>query len=68
MDPSDVIADPLFCDPVNGEFTVDGASPCLPQNSNGCGLIGAHWQGCGVVSVDPSTWGQVKAQFRGEEQ
>lgn len=59
-----VVADPEFCDPENGVFTVSGNSPCLPANSNGCGLIGVFGQGCGAVSVEPSSWTAIKAMYR----
>ncbi|MBD3348140.1 MAG: T9SS type A sorting domain-containing protein [Candidatus Eisenbacteria bacterium] len=38
--------DPLFCDAANGDLTLAGDSPCLPQH-NTCGVLyGAHGQGC----------------------
>ncbi len=41
--------DPLFCDPLAGEFTVSDASPCLPAN-NGWGVqVGAYGAGCGRI-------------------
>ncbi len=39
-------ADPFFCDAPADDFTLRGDSPCLPENSGGCGLIGALAQGC----------------------
>ncbi|MCA9728430.1 MAG: right-handed parallel beta-helix repeat-containing protein, partial [Candidatus Eisenbacteria bacterium] len=53
-------ADPLFCIPLacesapsaEGGFTVDSASPCLPE-MEGCGLIGAFGQGCDGTSSLP---------------
>jgi hypothetical protein len=36
-----VVADPMFCDSEGHVYTVSVNSPCLPENSNGCGLIGA---------------------------
>ena len=48
---------PLFCDPGNGDLTLDANSPCLPNGiSNLCGqLIGAFGEGCGVVTgIDDS--------------
>jgi len=60
-------ADPLFCGPKNGDFTLSGQSPCLPGNhpdGADCGLIGAHGQGCGPVSVEPETWAAIKARYR----
>ncbi len=46
-------ADPLFCDPENGDFTLGDVSPCLPAN-NECGVqIGAYGQGCtGCFDID----------------
>lgn len=41
------VADPLFCSPPAGDFTLAQASPCAPPNSPaGCGLIGALGVGC----------------------
>ncbi len=56
--------DPLFCDRPNGDFTLDGASPCAPPQSGSCGLVGAYEVGCGAVPIEPATWGSVKASFR----
>ncbi|MFN8177684.1 MAG: right-handed parallel beta-helix repeat-containing protein [bacterium] len=66
LDPTDIEADPWFCDTAANDFTVNAASPCLPGNGNpSCTeLIGAWGQGCGVVSVEPSTWGRIKNSFR----
>jgi len=67
-DATDRVVDPLFCNTEAGDFTLHSLSPCLPANSMGCGLIGALGEGCGTVSVEPSTWGRIKASFRGEEE
>ncbi|MBZ0270215.1 right-handed parallel beta-helix repeat-containing protein [bacterium] len=64
LSPTDRIADPQFCDPDNGDYTLQGTSPCLPDLSLGCGLIGALGQGCGTVSLTPETWGRIKSGFR----
>jgi hypothetical protein len=59
--------DPLFCDPENGDYTLDGCSPCLPGNhpdGADCGLIGALGQGCGATSVEESSWGRIKSLYR----
>jgi hypothetical protein len=61
---TDRVVDPLFCDVSSHDFTVRQDSPCLPENSLGCGLIGAFDVGCGVISVDPTSWGKVKTYFR----
>jgi hypothetical protein len=39
-------ADPFFCDPDSGDFTLLVSSPCLPINNPACGLVGALGQGC----------------------
>jgi hypothetical protein len=59
-----VVADPLFCDAGGGVYTVATNSPCLPDHSNVCGLIGAFGQGCGVVSIESLSWAGVKALYR----
>ena len=66
LDPTDLEADPWFCNAAGDDFTVNTASPCLPGNGNpSCTeLIGAWGQGCGAVSVEPSTWGKIKAGYR----
>jgi hypothetical protein len=64
LGPTDLVSDPQFCDPSAQDFTVNAASPCLPWNNNGCGQIGAWGLGCGPVSVEPSSWGQIKALYR----
>jgi predicted outer membrane repeat protein len=40
-----ISADPLFCDPENGDFHLRPESPCQPDSSE-CGLIGAWPVGC----------------------
>jgi hypothetical protein len=61
---TDRVIDPQYCDAPNGDFTVFDTSPCLPVNSAGCGLIGAHDQGCGSVSVEFRSWGKIKEGYR----
>jgi len=58
-------ADPLFCDPENGDFTLCADSPCAA--AAGCGLVGAFGIGCdacGEISVEHTTWGGIKSLFR----
>ena len=62
--PTDIHADPLFCDPVILDFGLEAASPAAPANSGGCGLIGAHDVSCGTVPVESDTWGRIKNQYR----
>jgi hypothetical protein len=66
LDPSDRIVDPEFCDVEEKDFTVTGTSPCLPQNSMGCGQIGSLGQGCGVISVEPNSWAKIKMRYSGD--
>jgi hypothetical protein len=53
-----VTADPRFCragapDELDTRYGVAVDSPCLPENSGGCGLVGAFGQACEVpVAVD----------------
>lgn len=60
---TDIVSDPLFCDPEALDLTVDSASPAVEENSPDCGAIGAHGVGCGTVSLEPETWGRIKARF-----
>jgi hypothetical protein len=64
VQPTDLFVDPEFCDAENGDFTVSVDSPCLPENSNGCGLIGAFGEGCGTISVDAASWAEIKGRYR----
>ncbi|MEZ5065749.1 MAG: right-handed parallel beta-helix repeat-containing protein [bacterium] len=59
--------DPLFCDLENHDFTVRENSPCVEPGSLGCGQIGAFGAGCGIVSVDPSSWSRIKSSYRNGE-
>jgi hypothetical protein len=61
---TDRVVDPEYCDAPSGDLTLYETSPCLPANSAGCGLIGAHDQGCGSVSVEATSWGRVKEGYR----
>jgi len=56
--------DPLFCDPENGDFTLDCNSPCATENSPECAQIGAWPVGCGPTPVMDTTWGAIKSLFR----
>jgi hypothetical protein len=58
-------ADPLFCRPRLFDYQISSASPCAAANApSGCGQIGARPVGCSIVSVEPSTWGRMKAMWR----
>jgi hypothetical protein len=43
---SDFHADPLFCDPAGGDYTLFETSPCAEDNSGGCGTVGARGPAC----------------------
>jgi len=61
-----VSADPLFCGSLNLDepLTLHSTSPCAPENSPVCGLIGAWGVGCGLTAVEPASWGAIKAMYR----
>ncbi len=57
-------ADPLFCDPVHGDYRLAADSPCLPGATPCGGLVGALGMGCGAVGVEPTSWGKIKNLYR----
>lgn len=59
-------ADPMFCMGNNpgDPYTLHSSSPCAPDNSGGCGLIGARPVGCGTTPVLDVTWGAIKRMYR----
>jgi hypothetical protein len=65
MGPTDRVVDPLLCDPESGDLQLMDGSPCLPEHSKGCGLIGAFGPGCGTVAVEETSWGAIKARYLG---
>lgn len=50
-----ISADPLFCDPDDGDFSLRDDSPCLTENNPSCELIGAWPVGCieAIFSAEP---------------
>ena len=56
--------DPQFCDSEGEVFTVSPSSPCVEPGALGCGQIGAYGEGCGVISVTPQTWANIKSLYR----
>lgn len=59
-----ISAAPFYCSPSTGDFRPGCNSPLVPHNSP-CGRpIGALPQGCGIVSVQPSSWGRIKLRYR----
>jgi hypothetical protein len=61
---TDTIANPLFCDPDNSDFTLHANSPCIPGGISGCGQVGAYGVGCGAISVEDLSWGSIKGRYR----
>ena len=59
-------AEPMFCMGNNpgDPYTLHSSSPCAPDNSGGCGLIGARPVGCGTTPVLDVTWGAIKRMYR----
>ncbi|MEZ5066029.1 MAG: right-handed parallel beta-helix repeat-containing protein [bacterium] len=64
LSPTDRVADPLFCDVAQGDFTVAANSPCVDPQSEGCGQIGAYGIGCEPMSVESETWARIKTRYR----
>ncbi|MBP6875294.1 MAG: hypothetical protein KBD56_04430 [Candidatus Eisenbacteria bacterium] len=58
--------DPLFCDWQDGDLHLEVDSPCAPEYNPACGLIGALPVGCGSTPAQETTWGAMKALFRGD--
>ncbi|HWN82580.1 MAG TPA: right-handed parallel beta-helix repeat-containing protein, partial [Candidatus Udaeobacter sp.] len=58
-----IAADPRFCHTDVGNLAIATDSPCAPAQS-ACGLIGAVGPEC-ATSVEPATWGSIKATFSG---
>ncbi len=57
-------ADPLFCDVGAGNLSLRFGSPCAPQGSGGCGLIGAVPATCGTTALTPEHWSRIKGAYR----
>ena len=59
-----IAADPLFCAPAIGNYALDAASPCAPEQAPaGCGLIGAIGVGCGATGMPAGEPSPVAAPF-----
>ncbi len=59
------VEDPLYCESASDIFLVCSGSAALAAN-NGCGAMGAYGMGCecGPVSIETTTWGELKSIFR----
>jgi hypothetical protein len=68
--PTDLQADPMFCNPSAKDFTVNAISPCLPGfgHPSCTEQVGAWGPGCGAVGVEATSWGKVKSDFRGQSE
>jgi hypothetical protein len=57
-----IVADPLFCSPDAGDFTICGDSPALSAPS---GRLGAFGQGCPPcgVNTEETSWGSIKSLY-----
>lgn len=62
-----ISADPLFCDLLDGDFTLSCDSPCAPGQNPPCGLMGAWPAACGASPVELTSWGRVKLLYRTPE-
>ena len=56
--PDAMCADPLFCGAVSRDLTLRDDSPCLPENNQWSGLIGAYGAGGCGTSVDGELAGE----------
>jgi hypothetical protein len=61
-----LVADPAFCDPDGGDYSLRPDSPCRAGHGPpGCPLIGAYEVGCDApVPAKPTSWGALKALYR----
>lgn len=61
-----ISADPLFCNIHAEDFHLCGNSPCLLQEGQCAGRIGALGEGCGTCEAPTKevTWGALKAGYR----
>jgi hypothetical protein len=57
---------PFYCAADVGNYTLAQNSPMLPGNNPCAAQIGAFGQGCGPVSVEPSSWAGIKTLYRDE--
>ncbi len=60
-----LVADPLLCNPLEGDLHISYESPCSPPNNPfQCERIGALEEGCHVTPTLNVTWGRIKNMFR----
>jgi len=58
--------DPVFCDSASADYSIAPNSPCAPDHSGGCDLIGAFPVGakCRLTPANRITWGKLKTLYR----
>ncbi|MFH1679452.1 MAG: right-handed parallel beta-helix repeat-containing protein [Candidatus Eisenbacteria bacterium] len=63
--------DPLFCSMNEGDFTLRSDSPCLPENNDTCGAVGALGLGCeapvGIAGKDAGPLSGLRFWTRGPD-
>jgi predicted outer membrane repeat protein len=59
-----IALDPLFCDSSADDYGIHDTSPCAPEHSGGCDLIGAMGIACCGTSTEQTSWGALKAAHR----
>ncbi|MDP6419245.1 MAG: hypothetical protein QF492_05495 [Candidatus Krumholzibacteria bacterium] len=57
------LGDPFFCDFDARDYHVESYSPCLPENSGGCGQIGAYGL-CVESAVESISFSRFKSLYR----
>jgi hypothetical protein len=61
---ANISEDPLFCDELSGDYTLQDCSPCVGAAHDG-GDMGAYGIGCECfVAVQRSSWGAIKSLYR----
>lgn len=61
---ANICADPLFCAPSVGDYSLQDCSPCVGASYDG-GDVGALVAGCDcLVATETSSWGRIKGMFR----
>jgi hypothetical protein len=56
LNPSEVVANPMFCDPLNNDFGISPQSPAASGNNSCAVLIGAYPVSCTPVAVAISSF------------
>lgn len=59
-----LVADPLFCSPGTGDYSVCASSPAVVDGAATYGAYGVGCTECGPTEVRPTTWGAMKSRYR----